>query len=327
MLPGMPTPGLYTSGALLGADFPLPLDAPFTSRQASSVGVTRGTLARLHRGGYVRRLVKGVHVAAQAPDTLALRTAALRLVVPEEAVVTDWTACWLWTGLLAPGAHLEIPPVCLFLPAGRGRLRNGLCDSGERTLRRDDVVLLDGLRVTSPVRTAWDLGRLAHRDIAIGALDGLLRHGDFSHDELLTGVERFRRQRGVVQLRALTPLADPRAESPGESVLRLRWLDLPSLPPPTPQVPVRDERGFEIYRLDLGVEELRFAAEYDGEEHHTTETDRVHDEQRRAWLRLHRGWIVVPVRRANVYGVTRDVERLLYEGVDAARRRLGSLAV
>lgn len=323
----MPTPGRFTSGALLTSDVPLPLDAPFTTRQAEAAGVTRTVLARLQRDGYVRRLLKGVHVAAQVRDSLALRTAALRLVVPEEAVVTDWTACWLWTGLLAPGAHLEIPPVCLFLPAGRGRLRNGLCDSGERAFHPDDVVVHDGLRVTAPLRTAWDLGRLAHRDVAIGALDGLLRRGDFSRQELLDGVERFRRQRGVVQLRALAPLADPRAESPGESVLRLRWLDLPSLPAPTPQVPVMDEGGRIIYRLDLGVEELRFSAEYDGEEHHTTEADRAHDEQRRRWLRQQRGWIIVPVRRHNVHGPTRDVERLLYDGVDAARRRLGSLAV
>ena len=327
MLPGMPTPGRYTSGALLAADFPLPLDAPFTTGQAEASGVTRGRLARLQRDGYVRRLLKGVHVATQVPDSLALRTAALQLVVPEQAVVTDWTACWLWTGLLAPGAHLEIPPVCLFLPAGGGRLRNGLCDSGERALRPDDVIPFARLRVTSPMRTAWDLGRLAHRDVAIGALDGLLRHGDFTRDELLAGVERFRRQRGVVQLRGLAPLADARAESFGESVLRLRWLDLPSLPAPTPQLAIRDEDGRELYRLDLGVEELRFSAEYDGEAHHSSEADRAHDDQRRTWLRVHRGWIIVPVRRDNVHGATRDVERLLYEGVDAARRRLGRLAV
>ena len=108
------------------------------------------------------------------------------------------------------------------------------------------------------------------RDLAMGGLDALLRHGSFTSGELLDGVERFGRQRGVVQLRALAPLADPRSESLGESVLRLRWLDLTSLPRPEPQVPVFDDWGQEVYRLDLGVEELRFSAEYDGEEFHST---------------------------------------------------------
>ena len=73
--------------------------------------------------------------------------------------------------------------------------------------------------------------------------------------------------RGVVQLRALAPLADPRSESPGESTLRLRWLDLTSLPPPTPQVPIT-VGGVEVYRIDLGVPELRYGCEYDGEAFH-----------------------------------------------------------
>jgi hypothetical protein len=319
----MPVRPLFTDGPLLGPDFPLPLDRPFTCARAESAGVTRSVLARLLRENFVRRLVKGVYVAAQTADSLPLRTQALRLVVPRHAVVTDWTAVWLFTGLLPPNDHLRVPPVSMFVPAGMGRLRNALCASGERGFLPEDLIAVGGLTVTTPLRTAYDVGRLSHRDRAIGALDGLLRHGSFSRDELLAGVERFRRQRGVVQLRHLAPLADGRAESPGESVLRLRWLDLPSLPTPEPQVPVFDASGAEIFRLDLGVQELRFSAEYDGEEFHSTEDDRHRDEGRREWIRRERGWLIEPVRRHNVFGVHRDVERILYEGVSRARRRLG----
>ena len=100
-------------------------------------------------------------------------------------------------------------------------------------------MVIEGVVTTTLLRTALDLGRLAHRDLAIGALDALLRHGEFSSEELLDGVARFRGQRGVVQLRALAPLTAPRAESPGESVLRLRWLDIPNRPRPRPQGPGR----------------------------------------------------------------------------------------
>ena len=54
------------------------------------------------------------------------------------------------------------------------RLRNGLCASGERSFRPSDLTTIGGLTLTTPLRTAWDLGRLAHRDSAIGALDALL---------------------------------------------------------------------------------------------------------------------------------------------------------
>lgn len=311
------------NAALLGPGFPLPLEQPFTTRQALESGISRWRLHRLVREGYLRRLLKGVYVAAQTPDSLLLRAEALVSVVPTHAVVTDWTAVWLFTGLLPPNDHLAVPAISMFLPAGKGRLRNQLCDSGERTFVTGDLLTIGGLRVTTPLRTAWDMGRLAHRDRALSGMDGLLRHDPSMREEMVGGVERFRRQRGVVQLRELAPLADARAESPGESVLRLRWLDLRSLPAPTPQVPIFDDRGVRIHRLDLGVEKLRFSVEYDGEEFHSTNEDLVHDERRREWIRRERGWLIVPVRKHNVFGATRDIEGILYEGVREARRRLG----
>lgn len=309
--------------ALLDDDFPLPLDRPFTSRQAEAASVSRHVLSRLTEEGLVRRMLKGVYVVAQAREDLLLRARALALVTPRHAAVTDWTACWFHTGVLPPGAHVEVPPVSLFRFAGEGRLRNGLCSSGERTLRPDELMKVAGIVVTTPLRTAYDLGRLARRDWAIAALDALLRSGGFTKAELLGDVERFRGQRGVVQLRELAPLADPRAESPGESVLRLRWLDLPSLPTPEPQVSIRTVGGRELYRIDLGLERLRFGVEYDGEEHHTSEADQEHDRRRRRDLDERFDWVVRPVTKANVFGARRDVERIIHEGIRAARQRLG----
>ena len=118
---------------LLDGSFPLPLSRPFTTPQAAAAGVGRNVLRRLEKLGLVRRLLRGVYVAAQAPDNLLLRAQAVALVVPEDGVVTDWTACWLHAGVLPPGGHLEVPPVSVFRPPGAGRLRNGLCSSGERT--------------------------------------------------------------------------------------------------------------------------------------------------------------------------------------------------
>lgn len=95
----------------------------------------------------------------------------------------------------------------------------------------------------------------------------MLGLGVFSKDELWEEAQRHRGLRGVGQLRAIVPLADPRSESPAEAITRLRWLDADIMPRPEPQIEV--ERPFHWpYRIDLGVEELLFGLEYDGEEWH-----------------------------------------------------------
>ena len=308
---------------LLDTRFPLPLSAPFTLAEARRAGLHPTQVSRLCEAGILRRLLHGVYVVAQIPDSLELRSAALRLVVPSDAVVTDRTAGWLHGApmVLAPNDHLATPPVSVFLNRKGARLRNGLARSGQRLLRDEDVVEINGVLVTTPVRTACDLGRLLHRDSALAALDAMLRLGRFDSDELWDSIGHLKGMRGVRQLRALAPMADPRAESMGESVLRLRWLDIPSLPRPELQIPVA-RPGRWPYRVDLGVEELLMGFEYDGEEWHRRTARQIErDRGRRAWLRDERDWLICPVTKVNVFGAHRDVEDLLHAGFAEALRR------
>ena len=307
--------------ALLDPDFPLPLELPFTSQQAAAAGVSRGQLSRLVRSGLVRRMTRNAYVAAQAPDTRLLRGEALALVVPAGCVVTDWTACWYWSGMDLPNSHLGVPPLSVFRPSDEGRLRNGLVTSGERWFRAGDTMPLTGdLAITTPLRTACDLGRLYRPIIALGGMDALMRHAGFSRGQLVGGVEQFRRQRGVVQLRTLAPLADGRSESMGESSLRWHWLSLTHLPAPEPQVPVTIQ-GITVFRIDLGVEELRYGAEYDGERFHGEE-HRVPDERRRSRLSAEFGWVIDAFRRDDIYGPHETATTRLPRGVASARQRL-----
>ncbi len=317
-------PFLNLGEPLLGDRFPLPLDRPFTHRDARAVGLTPYDLGRLCLEGYLRRMIAGVYVAAQAPDCIELRAAALRLVIPPDAVVTDRSAGWLHGAemILAPGDHLAVPPVSVFVNRRGARLRNGITTSGQRYLRREDVTEVFGIKVTTPLRTACDLGRLLNRDGAFAALDTMLGLYVFDKNELWAETDRCRGMRGVRQLRAFVPLADPRSESPAEAVSRLRWHDSGVLPLPELQIEV--ERPFQwSYRIDLGVEKLLFGLEYDGEEWHRRTTEqRARDRKRRAWLRDERGWIIEPVTKENVFGHHRDIESIIMNGVREARRRL-----
>lgn len=308
-----------THQVFLDDTFTLPLDAPFTRAQANRAGVSDNQLRQLTANGLLRRPVRNAYVAAQVPDSLDLRVAVLRLVVPPDCFICDHTAGWLHgaPNALLPGDHLAPPKVACFRPADGGRLRNDVSRSGERTVRTSDLMEVQGLVVTTPIRTAWDLGRLQRRDQALSGMDAMLRLGVFSHEQLLAGIERFARQRGVVQLRWLAPLADGRAESPGESALRLRWYDA-GLPAPELQIPIVVD-GREVARLDLGLEELQFAAEYDGHEWHSSPAQQENDAYRRGWLADERGWAIEAYDARHVYGLRQDADARLRMAFRAAR--------
>ncbi|WP_148614387.1 hypothetical protein [Nocardioides rubriscoriae] len=283
----------------------LPADRPYTAAEADRRGVNTHHRRLLIRSGMIVSRLKGTFHAAGLKDTLELRVAILRLVVPADCVVTDRTAAWLWGAAmaLAPGDHLEVPKVSVFAPPGR-RLRNELARSGERQLAGQDVVELGGLRVTTPLRTACDVLRLLHRDQALAAADALAALQQFTVDELVSELLRFKGYRHVVQARTLAPLVDHRSQSAMESTSRLRWHDA-GLPRPECQVvEVAPDGGW--CAVDIGLPEDRFGLEYFGEEWHG-EAQEDHDEARLEWLREERRWTLVVARKHHVLGPRQDL--------------------
>lgn len=303
--------------------FPLPLDRPFTTAEALAEGVRYHHLRQLVDLGFLRRPLHGVYQSAALGDSTALRCAALRLVVPEDAVVCDRHAGWLHGAemILAPGEHLDLRPISIFRPAGSGRLKRALADSGERNLLPRDIIEIDGVRATTPLRTTCDLGRVRFTDQAIAGMDMMLRHGGVRRPEVLAEVERFKGMRWVTTLRAIAPLIDARSESPPESVVRLRWIET-GLPRPTPQHEVYDDVGGFLGRLDLGEPELRVAAEYDGAEWHSSPGQLARDRKRRGPI-ADRDWFIRVFRAPQVFTRTADVEGTLHEAFRDARRRFG----
>jgi len=73
----------------------LPLDRPFTRAMARTAGIGRPTFDRMLREGRARRLLRGVYAASLAPDTVAMRAAAVGLVIGRESIAVDRTAGWV----------------------------------------------------------------------------------------------------------------------------------------------------------------------------------------------------------------------------------------
>jgi hypothetical protein len=315
---------LTTAHALLLGSLSLPSDQPFTRAMALAGGVKDKRLGQLVSDGWLRRPVRGLYIPSQLPDTVALRASALALIVPPGCFASDFTAAWLHAGDIAlpPNSHIATPLLSFFRPPREGRLRNKLTLSGERTVLPQDLMSVGPLLVTTPLRTALDLGRLQrNHDLALHGMDRMLALDAFTLEELVANIARFKRQRGVVQLRVLGPRADGRSASFGESSLRGRWYDA-GLPRPELQLAV-SVAGDAQYFLDMGLEEVLFAAEYDGEEWHSSDEDRAHDEARRVWMRERRAWQIEVYRKNNVFGFHQDAAQLLAAAFREARSTLG----
>lgn len=270
-------------------------DKPFTLAELPSLGLTRNRLRHLVAAGEIRRILRGVYVSAELPDTFELRVAAVALVIADGHVAIDRTAAWLLGIHVYSASELELGPVVetCALRAKNPTQRSDV-DGHSRDLSADDIMVVNGIRVTTPLRTALDLGCHLRRREAFAALCQFARHHGITAAALAPGVRRFARRRGVVQLRELAVLVDPRIESPREAWTFLAIHDA-GLPHPTPQVWI-DVDGVATYRLDFAYQAARICVEYDGVDYHDRSEDQAErDRARRQWLRDH-GWIVIVIK-------------------------------
>jgi very-short-patch-repair endonuclease len=273
-------------------DWPYP---PFTVAEARESGISRQRLRRLLAQRQVRKVLRGVYQSVEALDTIASRAEAAALVMPPFAIVCDRTAAWIHGVDVVRYRELDVPPPLDVVVLRYARRQNrSEWRNGERDLASRDVMRVNGLRVTTPLRTALDLAcKLPRRD-ALAAVDQFMRVHELTRDDLRRELPRYFRRRGVVQLRAIVAAADPRAESPAESWVRMAIMDA-GLPAPEVQYSVIVD-GAERYRLDLAYPRHRICIEYDGVEFHTAPADRRADADRRDWLRQ-RGWTVIVLTR------------------------------
>lgn len=268
-------------------------DHPFTEPQARSSGITRSRLRAALRERRVIRLLRGVYLRADVPQTVEVRAVAAALVISPYSVVCDRTAAWIWGVECHEFRELDVlPPLETYVLRGHAPTDRSGVLGGTRDLMPGDWVELHGVKVTTPLRSAMDLGCKLNRRPALAAMDALMRACGFSVADMRRMLPRYFRRRGVLQLRELVPIVDGRSESSGESWTRLEINDQ-GLPAPEPQWWVLID-GVPTYRLDLAYPHARIAVEYDGEEFHSAGPDREADERRRAWLREH-GWTVIVV--------------------------------
>ena len=73
---------------------PIP-DRAFLTSEIATFGITRAQLRTWLDGHVVRRVLHGVFVRSDLPDTQELRLECARLVLADQAVICDRSAAWL----------------------------------------------------------------------------------------------------------------------------------------------------------------------------------------------------------------------------------------
>jgi hypothetical protein len=257
---------------------------PFIGTEALAAGaVTRRTLASRHWMVY-----RNVYL----PNAVKL--------TPERRAV----AAWLWSERNATVAGMSAAAlhgskwIDSELPAEL--IRTEACDVGgiaihRAKLRDEEICVVREIPVTTPVRTAFDLGRRRPLETAIIRVDALASATGLKPEDVASLADSRRGARGIVQLRRVVDLMDGGAESPQETRTRL-LLIAAGFPRPQTQILVLNEYGEFVARVDMGWTEWKVGVEYDGPQHWDDPDQHARDIDRLAELAA-QGWLIIRVSR------------------------------
>jgi hypothetical protein len=255
---------------------------PFRGTEAVAAGAL--SVRELYR--FYRPLYPGVYAP---PDV-------------EPSAIQRAVAAWLWSRRRGVVAGISASAV-LGTKWINGLVAAELVHHNRRapqmlTVHSDELSLgetteVDGMTVTTPARTAFDLGRRLNLKEAVKRIDALMNATQLKVVEIESVIEGHPGVRGIGKLRKTLSLVDGGAESPYESLTRLMIVGA-GLPRPQTQLPVFDELGFVVAYLDMGWPEYRVGVEFDGAQHWTDARQRSRDIERLADLEA-LGWTIIHV--------------------------------
>lgn len=193
---------------------------------------------------------------------------AMALVLPERAVFSHTTAAQI-IGLPLPSKDPK--PFHVTVPKGRGKRRGIVWHQAKDP---DQADLVQGFRVTGPLRTWLDLGSMLDVDHLVAVADQMLRQEQIS----LGALGQIPPVRGSERLRWAASLANAGSWSPRESLMRMAMYRN-GLPKPELNVVIVED-GIVLGTGDFVWRDYRCIVDYDGD-HHKEPKQRTQDTKTR----------------------------------------------
>lgn len=269
----------------------------------------RGKLTQLSPGAYID-LPRYQHLGPDDQYRARIRAVAAR---SPDLVVSHASAAALH-GL--PLYGVDLSRVHLTRPGHGGNRLTGHRWVHAGSLPETAVVSLDGSRATGVARTIIDLARSESVAAAVVTGDAALHHGMVTGADLTTALDGAYRHNGRPKAQRALGLLDGRAESPGESRLRIQLRRVP-LPPPELQVDIFDEGGRFVGRVDAAYLDHGVLIEFDGMVKYgamlrpgQTTRDAVIQEKLREQRLSELGWLVLRFVWAELRDPARVAERI-----------------
>ncbi|MFC7550215.1 hypothetical protein [Plantactinospora sp. GCM10030261] len=274
-----------------------------------SDAVRRGLLTEHQlRGSAWIRLRRDVYADARLDRDHALACRAVAYQLPAGAAIAGPSAAHLYGVVHAADFTDEVHVVA-------PRLTGLRTQPGLRVHTTDSAPMPTGQPPrTGPARAAWETAAWLPPVRAVAIIDTLLGSGLTSPTELSTLAAAYAARPGGRRAQRAFALADPAAQSPPESHLRVRLMQA-GLPRPAVQHPVRVASGVLLHP-DLAWPGFRVAIEYDGQWH--DDAEQFHRDRRRLNLLAGQGWLVLHVTSRRLY---REFPALLREVRDALTSR------
>ena len=251
---------------------------PFRGAEALDAGaITARELRRFYAAVY-----PGVYAPRDVELSALERSRAAWLWSRRRGIVAGLSAsAFLGTKWIEPGLPAEL--------VHANRREPSMLTVHTDYLAPGETRSVDGMSVTTAARTAFDVGRRLDLEAGVQRIDALMNATDVKAAEAEAVAARHPGVRGLRQLRQTLKLVDGGAESPYESLTRL-LLARAGFPRPQTQIPVLDEYGFVIARIDMGWPEWLVGVDFDGAHHWTNPKQRTWDVERYAKL-PELGWI------------------------------------
>jgi len=215
-----------------------------------------------------RRTSAGLYVPADTPVTPEQRIVEAAAALPRFGGVTGWGAlrwaggAW-FDGMTAGGRE----PLDVQLACAHRRPQPGIaiCEEG---LDPDELVMVDGVPITSPVRSVcFQMRYAASVRAAVRAFDMAAYNDLVSLEEVEAYAACHSGWTGIPQCREALPFCDENSWSPPEVDMRMVWTRDAECPRPLCNVPIFGVDGRMIGTPDLFDPVAGVIGEYDGALH------------------------------------------------------------